>query len=109
MAKVIKRFRDKVTKKIYTPGDKETGVYDGSPERIKELVETGFLLEDETRQNGEGNHGTKDTLLNGTKKDILADMTVSQLKDVAKENNIEIPKDITKKDDIVKFLSDYNA
>lgn len=39
MAKVIKRFRDKNTKKIYNVGEQ----YNGTPERIKELQEKGFL------------------------------------------------------------------
>lgn len=39
MAKVIKTFRDKETKKIYAPGV----VFDGTPERTKELQDKGFL------------------------------------------------------------------
>ncbi len=37
--KVIKRFRDKETKKVYEKGDP----YDGSAERIKELQQKGRL------------------------------------------------------------------
>jgi hypothetical protein len=33
-------------------------------------------------------------------------MTVPQLKEFAAEQEIEIPSDITKKDDIIKFLTD---
>lgn len=39
MAKVIKRFRDKNTKKIYNVGEQ----YDGTEARMKELQEKGFL------------------------------------------------------------------
>lgn len=39
MPKVIKRFRDKETKKVYNVGEK----YEGTSERIKELQEKGFL------------------------------------------------------------------
>lgn len=39
MSKVIKRFRDKETKKVYNVGEK----YEGTAERIKELQEKGFL------------------------------------------------------------------
>lgn len=34
----------------------------------------------------------------------LEDMTVSELKKYAKDKNIDIPADVKKKDDIVKFL-----
>lgn len=34
----------------------------------------------------------------------LEDMSISELKKYAKENNIDIPVDVKKKDDIVKFL-----
>jgi len=33
-------------------------------------------------------------------------MTVAELKEFAKDKEIEIPADITKKDDIINFLSD---
>ena len=39
MAKVIKRFRDKHTKKIHEVNTN----YEGTAERIKELQEKGFL------------------------------------------------------------------
>lgn len=39
MSKVIKRFRDKNTKKIYNVGEQ----YDGTEARVKELQEKGFL------------------------------------------------------------------
>lgn len=35
---------------------------------------------------------------------VFEDMAVSELKKYAKENNIDIPVDVKKKDDIVKFL-----
>lgn len=37
--KVIKRFRDKHTKKLYNIGDK----FEGSKERVEELQKLGFL------------------------------------------------------------------
>lgn len=37
--KVIKKFRDKNTKKLYNVGDS----YEGTEERIKELQNKGFL------------------------------------------------------------------
>lgn len=36
----------------------------------------------------------------------LEDMTIPELKKYAKENNIDIPVDVKKKDDIVKLLYD---
>lgn len=41
-------------------------------------------------------------------KDVInfSKMTVPQLKEFAVEHEIEIPSDITKKDDIIKFLTD---
>ncbi|MBH0166266.1 hypothetical protein IHV12_15190 [Fictibacillus sp. 7GRE50] len=41
-------------------------------------------------------------------KDVInfSKMTVPQLKEFAAEQEIEIPSDITKKDDIIKFLTD---
>lgn len=105
-AKVAVRFRDKNTKEIHEVGTE----YKGTDERINELKALGFV-------EVEGNDGdlfddnfdkTEDlgTLSNGTKKETLRDLTIAQLQDVAKECDIEIPGDITKKDDIVKFLTD---
>lgn len=119
-AEVIRRFRDKHTQKIHTPGDKETGVYDGTDERIRELREKGFLEgfeqtesveqsedEEEVIETKEDDKTVEsDVLPNGTKKDLLPDLTIEQLQDVAKECNIVIPKKVTKKDDIIAFLSD---
>lgn len=36
----------------------------------------------------------------------LEDMTIPELKDFAKEINLEIPSDVKKKEDIIKFLID---
>jgi hypothetical protein len=45
-----------------------------------------------TRENGDGTN--------------LEDMTIPQLKDFAKQIDVDIPSDIKKKDDIIKYLSD---
>ena len=41
-AKVIKRFRDKKTKKLYVPIGKNSA-YEGTEERVKELEEAGYV------------------------------------------------------------------
>lgn len=38
-AKVIKKFKDKETKKLYKPGK----YYEGSKQRIKEIADAGYL------------------------------------------------------------------
>ncbi|NIK10920.1 hypothetical protein [Alkalibacillus almallahensis] len=50
-AKVIKRFRDKNTKKVYNKG----AVYDGSDERVKEIQQKGFLASEFVDENGQQN------------------------------------------------------
>jgi len=82
-AEVIRRFRDKVTGKIHEVGTD----YVGTDSRVNELVKIGFLKAN-------------------NQKSALNKLTVSELKEKAKKEGIEIPADITKKDDIVKFLTD---
>ena len=82
-AEVIRRFRDKVTGKIHEVGTD----YVGTESRVNELVKIGFLKAN-------------------NQESALNKLTVSELKEKAKKEGIEIPADITKKDDIVKFLTD---
>ena len=42
-AKVIKRFRDKETKQLYTPKGKDNSVYEGTEERVKEIAAKGYV------------------------------------------------------------------
>ena len=51
--KVIKRFRDKNTKKIYDPKNKNSNKYEGTAERIKELQELGYLEKPKKKSNKE--------------------------------------------------------
>ncbi|WP_017797570.1 hypothetical protein [Oceanobacillus kimchii] len=45
-AKVIKKFKDKETKKLYKPGV----YYEGSKQRIKEIADAGYLeVKDESK------------------------------------------------------------
>lgn len=39
----------------------------------------------------------------------LEDMTISQLREFAKQVDVEIPSDIKKKDDIIDFLADADS
>ena len=82
-AEVVRRFRDKVTGKIHEVGTD----YIGTGSRVNELVKIGFVKVADTGPD-------------------LSNLTVAELKEKAKSKNIEIPSDITKKDDIVKFLTD---
>jgi len=49
MAKVLKIFQDKDTKKIYKPGDS----YEGNSKRIAFLVKKGFLEDEKEQKSGE--------------------------------------------------------
>lgn len=82
-AQVVRRFRDKLTGKIHEVGTD----YVGTESRVNELVKIGFLKAN-------------------NQESALNKLTVSELKEKAKKEGIEIPADITKKDDIVKFLTD---
>lgn len=41
--KVLKKFRDKETKKVFDPKGKDNSVYEGTEERIKEIDEKGYV------------------------------------------------------------------
>jgi Rho termination factor, N-terminal domain len=61
--------------------------------------EPGFEVTKEPKSMVKEEEKSKDS--NGTQ---LEDMTVAELKDFAKEVNVEIPSDVKKKEDIIKVL-----
>jgi len=97
MAKVIKRFRDKETGKIHNKGTD----YNGTPERIKVLQEKGFL-------EGELKVLSDNEVIETIQEDgiDINELTIKQLHEFAEQIDVEIPKEITKRDDIIEFLSD---
>lgn len=86
MAKVLIRFRDIETWRLYDVGDD----WEGSPERAETLSEGGYiqsgLIAHSAEENGSGkpNGGNPDG------------MTVAQLRELAKERGIDVPRRATK-------------
>lgn len=89
MAKVIIPFRDRETWVAYKVGDE----YDGTPERIQELAEGGYvqfgLIAHEGKENGSDGR-------TAPAESISADMTVAQLREVAISRGVEVPKRVSK-------------
>ena len=85
MAKVTVPFRDRETWRAYAVGD----VYDGTPERIQELSEGGYV--DSGLIAHEAKKGVSETFSmahNGK----LDELTVAQLRKLADERGVEVPK-----------------
>jgi len=53
MTKVIMRFRDKDTKKIY----EKDGVYEGDAKRVAELQDLGYLEKEKTKKKSKSKEG----------------------------------------------------
>ena len=88
-AKVIRAFSCRLSGLVYYEGDE----YDGTPERIQELAEGGYvqsgLIAHEGKENG--SDGRTDPA-----ESISADMTVAQLREVAISRGVEVPKRVSK-------------
>ena len=85
MAKVTVPFRDRETWRAYAVGDE----YDGTPERIQELseggyVDSGLITHDAGKSVSES--------LSMAHNDKLDELTVTQLRELADERGIEVPK-----------------
>lgn len=89
MAIVLIPFRDRETWRVYAVGDE----WHGTPERLRELCEGGFVQSGLIAHEAEENvpHGRSD-VSNG----VLADMTIAQLREVAESRGIDVPKRISK-------------
>jgi hypothetical protein len=89
MAKVLIRFRDKETWRLYDVGDD----WEGSPERAETLSEGGYI------QSGLIAHDAEENGSNGSTDAadaISSDMTVAQLREIAHSRGIDVPKRATK-------------
>ncbi|MYL41820.1 hypothetical protein [Virgibacillus salexigens] len=73
-AKVIKRFRDKETKKVYSPKSKNS-IYEGSEERVKEIASKGYV---ETPKE-------EASLLDGNVEQVKANITADLSKEELQE------------------------
>lgn len=80
IAKVIKPFKDKFTKKIYSPKNKKANVYEGSEERVKYLQQLGYVEveEPETDPRLDGNVEQVKAALEGIEKEELEKLLVEE-------------------------------
>ena len=96
MVRVITPFRDRETWRAYAVGDE----YDGTPERVQRLSEGGYvqsgLVAHEDGENGSDG-------LTDTAESISAEMTVTQLRQIADERGIEVPSR-AKKAELLEIL-----
>lgn len=75
-AKVIKRFRDKETKQVFSPKSKDYSVYEGSEDRVKEIASKGYVeLPKEESSLLDGN-------VERVKANITAEFSVEELQDL---------------------------
>ena len=90
MARVLIRFRDIETWRLYDVGDE----WEGPSERLDKLIQGGFvekrLITHSDQENG--SNGSTDAA-----EAISSDMTVAQLREVAESRGIDVPKRATKK------------
>lgn len=89
MAIVLIPFRDRETWAAYAVGDE----WHGTPERLGELCEGGFVQSGLIAHDADENapHGRSDV-----SNDVLADMTIAQLREVAESRGIDVPKRVSK-------------
>lgn len=85
MAKVTAPFRDRETWRAYAVGDE----YDGTPERIQELSEGGYV--DSGLIAHEAGKSVSESL-SVAHNDKLDELTVAQLRKLADERGVEVPK-----------------
>ena len=96
MAKVIIPFRDRETWVAYKVGDE----WEGTPERRETLIQGGYVQSGLIAHEGEENGSDGRT---APAESILGDKTVAELRQIADERGIEVPKR-AKKADILKLL-----
>lgn len=85
MVKVTAPFRDRSTWRAYAVGDE----YDGTPERIQELSEGGYV--DSGLIAHEAEKSVSESL-SVAHNDKLDELTVAQLRKLADERGVEVPK-----------------
>lgn len=89
MARVLIRFRDVQTMRVHDVGDE----WDGPAERLQELARGGYV------QSGPIAHDVPEDVSRAVSEDvggITGDMTVAQLREVAKSRGVVVPKRATK-------------
>jgi hypothetical protein len=89
MAVVLTPFRDRETWAAYAVGDE----WRGTPERLRELCEGGFVQSGLIAHDADENapHVRSDV-----SNDVLADMTIAQLRELAESRGMEVPKRASK-------------
>lgn len=93
--KVLQKFRDKVTKEVYETGQEIEMTVKRADEAIKNLKKwDGEFLERVEEKEWE------------SKVTSLHELSVQQLREFAKENDIEI-KVAAKKEDIIEAIQEY--
>jgi hypothetical protein len=96
MASVLMPFRDRLTWVAYRVGDS----YDGTPERIRELVSAGYVQSGLIAQ-GEVKDGSESATVDFTGN--LDELTVQQLRELAEARGIEVPRR-ARKSDLISIL-----
>ena len=89
MAIVLIPFRDRETWAAYAAGDE----WHGTPERLRELCDGGFVQSGLIAHEADENAPDERT---GASNDVLADMTIAQLREVAESRGIDVPKRVSK-------------
>ena len=98
MAIVLMPFRDRFTWVAYRVGEE----YDGTPERIRELVSAGYVQSGLIAQ-GDVKNGSESATVDFTGN--LDELTVAQLRELAKSRGIVAPKRATR-DRLLEILGD---
>ena len=89
MARVLIPFRDSLTWASYDVGDE----YDGTPERIQELVGGGYI-QCAAVTTSDAENAPEDA--KGAANDDLGKLTVAQLRAICDERGIDVPKRASK-------------
>ncbi len=89
MAIVLIPFRDLETWRAYAVGDEWTG----TPERLRTLCEGGYVRDGLIAHDADENAPDERT---GASNDVLADMTMAQLRELAESRGIDVPKRVSK-------------
>ena len=89
MAKVLIRFRDIETWRLYDVGDD----WEGSPERAETLSEGGYIQSGLIAHDAEENGSNESS---DASEAISDGMTVAQLREVAESRGVDVPRRATK-------------